>query len=349
MTAWFNLFHRSEQKKEEQGQKTSPKEKSFSILSVPKIRLVFMGTPGFSANLLEALLEKGYHVVGVVTQPDKPVGREQKMIESEVKRVALKHKIPLLQPQRLDSLAIEVIQGYKPDLIVVAAYGKILPKAVLSIPGFGCINFHTSLLPKWRGSSPIQNAILAGEQETGVTIMLMDEGMDTGDILSQKRIPLASEDTTYLLSEKLFSLGQDLLIETIPLWVKQKIVPRKQDHAQATLCQLIEREDGHINWTDDAEDIYNRYRALTPWPGIFSFWKKDGGLLRLKLVQISFQKQSSQTTHALGEIFEIGEKIGVQTGNGIVFLEEVQLEGKSPVAIADFILGNTSLLGSLLQ
>jgi len=315
----------------------------------PKVRVVFMGTPKLSASLLLSLLENGYNIVGVVTKPDKPQGRKQEEAESEVKKIALAHNVPLLQPEKLDGDAVAALHDWKPDLIFVAAFGKILPKSVLDIPGFGCINFHTSLLPAWRGASPIQNALLAGAKETGVTLILMDEGMDTGDILAQKSVPILENDTRELLTEKLLVSGNELLLETLPLWIKRKITPKKQDNSKATLCQLIEREDGHIIWTDEAESIYNRYRALMPWPGIFTFWKKDDELLRLKLIRISYQKQNPQISHNIGEVFEVGEKIAVQTGTGLVFLEEVQLEGKNAVSIQDFIRGNALLVGSYLQ
>lgn len=319
------------------------------VSATPKVRVVFMGTPEFSAVLLGALLDTKYNIIGVVTKEDKKVGRKQEPTPSRVKELALEHNLPVLQPSRFDDEAMKILTSWKPDLIIVAAYGKILPKKVLSLPGFGCVNFHTSLLPKFRGSSPVQNALLSGATESGVTIMLMDEGMDTGDILTQRKVSIDPDETHNSLSSKLLETGTRLLLETIPLWVERQITPTKQDHSQATLCQLIEREDGHINWTDDAESIYNRYRALSPWPGIFSFWKKEDGLLRLKLIRISYQKQNSDSTRRFGEVFEVEEKVGVQSGQGVVFLEEVQLEGKTIASIQEFVRGNTTLIGSLLQ
>jgi len=344
MSSWLDLI-----RPQKKSTPKETKEKKEISHGTPKVRVVFMGTPGLSATLLSSLIENGYNIVGVVTKADKPAGRKHEAIESEVKKIATAHQIPLLQPEKLDQDAVNDIRNWKPDIIVVTAYGKILPKDILDIPGFGCINFHTSLLPSFRGSSPIQNALLSGAAETGVTIMLMDEGMDTGDIIAQTSVAIMPEDTKETLTDKLLESGRDLLTETLPLWIKRKITAKKQDHSRATLCQLIEREDGHIMWTDDAESIFNRYRALTPWPGVFSFWKKDEDLLRLKLIRISYQKMDPESTHKVGEIFEVGEKIGVQTGSGIIFLEEIQLEGKSAVPIADFVRGNASLIGSLLQ
>lgn len=316
---------------------------------IPKIRVVFMGTPTLSAVILETLLEKNYNIVGIVTKADRPAGRKKEIRYSLVKEVALKSDIPLLQPEKIDAAVIAQLRSWKPDLVIVAAYGKILPQEVLDIPGFGCLNFHPSLLPKWRGAAPIQNALLVGATETGVTIMLMDRGMDTGDILRQVIVPITPDDTTLSLTEKLIPAGLTLLLETLPLWIERKIVPIKQNGEQATLCQLIEREDGHIIWTDDAESIYNRFRALFPWPGVFTYWKKNDELLRLKLVSLSFQKQNVQTMHPLGQVFEVGEKVGVRTTAGIIFLDTVQLEGKGPLPIKEFLLGNDSLIGSFLE
>jgi len=326
------------------------KKETLPVISeIPKVRTVFMGTPELSATLLQALIEKGYNIVGVVTKPDKPVGRKRELFQSPVKETALKYRIPVLQPEKFDAAAIQALRDLKPDLIVVAAYGKILPEEVLTLPGFGCVNFHTSLLPKWRGASPIQNALLAGETETGVTIMLMDKGMDTGDIISQRTVPIDPDDTSIILTDKLLVAGKALLLETLPRFVERTITPTKQDNNQATLCQLIEREDGHIFWTDDAESIYNRFRALTPWPGVFCYWKRGDELLRLKLITLSHQKHNAEMVQPLGQVFEIGEKIGVQTTAGIIFIEALQLEGKTPTDIREFVRGYSDFIGGLLE
>jgi len=315
----------------------------------PKIRTLFMGTSDFAAHILTALIEQKYNIVSVVTKGDKPSGRKHEEAESAVKKKVIEYNLPLLQPVKFDSEMIESIKKLEPDLIIVAAYGKILPKEVLSIPGFGCINVHASLLPKWRGASPIQNAILSGGTETGVTIMLMDAGMDTGDILTQKKIEIKKDDTKESLSLRLVEMGKELLLDTLPQWIERTITQTPQDHSQSTLCQLIEREDGHILWIDTAESIYDRYRALYPWPGIFSFIEKEGSLLRLKIHRISYQKQSPQVHYLIGEIFQVGEKIGVQTSEGVIFLEEVQLEGKKRLSIQDFLFGNKDFVGGFLR
>lgn len=313
-----------------------------------QLRTVFMGTSHLAESILNSLVECEYNIVGVYTKQDKKVGRKQELSESPVKKIAVKNSLPVFQPLRFNSETIEELKNLKPDLIIVAAYGKILPKEVLKIPGFGCINVHVSLLPKYRGPSPIQNALLNGEKETGVTIMLMDEGIDTGDILFQEKIKIDKDETSESLTGKLTELSSKTLLKTLPLWIERRISPQKQDHKKATLCQLIEREDGHIFWEDEAENIYNRYRALYPWPGIFTFWKNNGSLLRLKLIKISVQKTDVQNQKQIGEVFQLGEKIGVKTLKGIVFLQEIQLEGKKAVSIENFINGYPSFVGSIL-
>lgn len=308
-----------------------------------------MGTPVLSATILEALLAQQYNVVGVVTKSDKPAGRNSTIKDGPVKRVALAHSLPLLQPEKMTDDFIAQLTDWKPDLIIVVAYGKILPQAVLDIPGFGCLNFHPSLLPKWRGASPIQNAILSGDTETGVTLMLMDRGMDTGDILAQIPIPIDPKDTTQTLTDRLTPVGIKLLLSTLPRIIQRQITPQKQNDADATLCQIIERSDGHILWSDDAVSIYNRYRALSPWPGVYTYWQKKDDLLRLKLLSLSYQQENPASLSPLGTVIKVNDKIGVQTMTGVIFLETVQLEGKNPVPISEFVRGNETLIGSCLK
>lgn len=324
-------------------------KKDNPVSDAPKIRTVFMGTPVFASVILRELITKQYDLVAVYTQPDKPVGRKREIEESPVKVIARSHNLPVEQPARFDEASIETLKGYKPDLIVVAAYGRLLPEKVLNVPGFGCVNVHASLLPKFRGASPIQNALLQGDTETGVTIMLMDKGMDTGAILAQRSLAIDARDTTLTLSEKLSFLGAQLLTETLPSWIERTIEPTPQNNEQATLCQLIEREDGHIFWTEDAETIFNRFRALYPWPGIFGFWRQDDQLSRIKFKKISYQKMNSQSSHRLGEVFELGEKVGVQTASGVIFLETVHLEGKIEMSIQNFVKGYPQFIGGILQ
>lgn len=320
-----------------------------SAEAAPKIRVVFMGTPPFAAEILEGLIGKGYNVVAAYTRPDKPIGRKQEVIASPVKRLSIERGIPVEQPVRFDSDAVKTLQSYDPDLIIVAAYGRILPETVLSVPGFGCLNVHASLLPRWRGASPVQNALLAGDTETGVTVILMDSGMDTGAIFCQESFPIEPEDTADTLLSRMSGIGIRLLCSTIPGWLEKRILPQDQDGSKVTLCELIEREDGRVFWNDTAENIFNRYRGLHPWPGIFTFWKRDDGLLRLKLTRIGIQRTDPAVKRKFGEVFESGEKIAVQTGGGIIFIEEIQPEGKGPMPIRDYLNGRPEFVGSSLD
>jgi methionyl-tRNA formyltransferase len=308
-----------------------------------------MGTSDLSQTILDALIKDAYNIVGVFTKPDTKIGRKQELTSPLVKQLAEKNNIPVFQPAKFNAEAVEKLKELKPDLVVVAAYGKIIPKSALEIPGFGCINVHVSLLPKYRGPSPIQNALLRGEKETGVTIMLMDEGIDTGDILAQEKIVIGQNDTTGILMEKLSVIGAKLLSKTIPLWVERKIEAKPQDHDQASLCQLIERADGKIYWTDSAEDIHNRYRALTPWPGIFTYWNNSSEIIRLKLISIGLQKINPIEKRKAGEVFELGSDIGIQTGEGVIIIKEIQREGKKTVTAKEFVNGYPNFIGSILQ
>lgn len=316
--------------------------------NAPKIRVVFMGTPEFSGEVLGGIIAAGYNVVAAYTRPDKPVGRKQEVVASAVKRLALKFHIPVEQPARFDAKAVNRLREFEPDLVIVAAYGRILPESVLSIPGFGCLNVHASLLPRWRGASPVQNALLAGDSETGVSIMLMDAGMDTGPIFAQESFKIDADDTSESLLSRMSMIGVRLLVSIIPKWIEKRIEPVVQDESKATLCELIEREDGRIFWNETAGDIMNRYRGLHPWPGIFTFWRRDDGLLRLKLTRITIQKTDPAIKRKFGEVFEAGEKVAIQSGEGIVYVEEIQPEGKGVMPIRDYVNGRSDFIGSIL-
>jgi methionyl-tRNA formyltransferase len=314
-----------------------------------KLRVVFMGTSSFADTILEALIAEKYNITSVYTQADKKVGRNQQLQKTAVKITAEKAKIPVFSPAKFGEIEIEELSKQKPDLIIVVAYGKILPQAVLDLPGFGAINIHASLLPQYRGPSPIQNVILDGQKETGVTIMLMDSGIDTGAILGQKKIKIDPEETNLDLSIKLANLSIALILEIVPLWVERKILSQPQDGTKASLCQLIERSDGRIIWTNDAQTIYNQYRAFYSWPGIFAYWYHNELNRRIKINKLSLGKMISAQEHSLGEVFMSEKNVAVQTGMGVVFLEEVQLEGKNNLKINDFINGNPSFVGSVLR
>lgn len=309
-----------------------------------------MGTSAFAEQILASLIKTNYNLIAVYTQPDKKVGRAQELQKSAVKITAEKNNIPVFEPNKFDEPAINKLAELNPDIIVVAAYGKILPENVLKIPPHGTINVHASLLPKYRGASPIQNALLNGEKKTGITIMLMDKGIDTGDILSQEEINIDHNDTAENLTDKLASLGSELLIKTLPDYIVGKIEPQKQDDSLATLCRLIKREDGLIDWDDSAENIYNKFRAFQPWPGIYTFWENNGSPKRIKLVKISLATSLSLAgKYRTGEIFKSEEEVAIQTGAGIITLEELQMEGKNSVSIKNFLNGYPNFISSILK
>jgi methionyl-tRNA formyltransferase len=310
---------------------------------------VFAGTSSFAKLILEKLIKSKLVIISaIITQPDAEKGGKIGVKISPVKELAEKHGLPVLQPEKFDQEAIDQIKKISPDLIIVAAYGKILPEEILKIPDHGCLNIHASLLPKYRGPSPIQNALINGETKTGITIILMDKGIDTGDIIAQEAVDISPEDNSETLHYKLAAIGADILLKTIPMWLNKELKPLKQDHTKATFCQLIEREDGHIVWDDKADSIHNKFRALLPWPGVFSFWKINDALLRIKFTKISLEKNNPQTSHRLGEVFQLSDKIGVQTIEGVIILEELQIEGKKPVPIKDFLNGYPDFPGSVL-
>lgn len=313
-----------------------------------QIKVVFMGTPDLSGVVLQGLIDGGYDIIGVITKPDMKIGRKQVVIESPVKILAKKNNLPVYQPVKFKTEGVEILQKLAPDLIVVAAYGKILTKTALDVPRLGCINVHVSMLPKYRGASPVQNAILAGEKETGVTIMLMDEGIDTGDILAQEKVAIDPSDTTETLMQKLAASGAETLLQTLPLWIDGKIEPTPQDHSLATHCKTIDREDGKIVWSNTAQEIYDRYRAFTPWPGIFTSWKISDETVRLKLISIGLSETEIFEKYKIGEVFKIDNNVCVQTKDGAIIIKEIQKEGKKTTDAKSFLNGHPNFVGSIL-
>lgn len=309
------------------------------------MRLVFMGTPAFARTILAALLEKGPPVVGVVSQPDRPAGRGRRLTPPPVAELARERGLPLIQPERpAEPAALETLRTWSPDVIIVAAYGRILPPAVLHIPPKGCLNVHASLLPRYRGPSPVAQAILDGASETGVTIMRMDEGMDTGPILAQRAVPILADDTTGSLMAKLAEEGARLLIETLPAWMAGALIPQPQDASQATYTRLLRKEDGLIDWSQPAELIGRRVRACTPWPGAYTFWK--GQLLRLLEVQPI--RGPAPPDSLPGDVMLVDDWPAVVAGEGLVCLRRVQLAGKTPVDGPAFVRGQRNFVGSRL-
>jgi len=311
-----------------------------------QVRTVFMGTPQFAVVILDSLLSSPYPVVAVYTQPDKPVGRGRELAWSPVKRLATEHNIPIIQPKTLKSEeAVEELASFKPGLIIVAAFGHILPQGVLSLSKFGCINVHPSLLPQHRGPSPVAASLLHGEQVTGVTLMLMDEGMDSGPILAQREVGIPPEDTTGSLTQKLAELGAELLLETLPLWLDGELKPQAQDGSQATYSKVITSEDGKVDWHLPAVELWRRIRAYNPWPGCYTWWQGK----RLKIHEAAPLSEAGNAE--IGKVIALPQLggVGVVTGRGILELRQVQLEGKRPMKVGEFVRGQRNFVGSILE
>jgi methionyl-tRNA formyltransferase len=306
-------------------------------------RLIFMGTPAFAVPSLEALAAR-YDIAAVVTQPDRAASRGRRLVAPAVKEAALALGLLVMQPRSLRrEEEVAELRELEPQAIVVVAYGQILRPHVLSIPPAGVINVHASLLPKYRGASPIAGALLAGEEETGVTIMLMDEGMDTGPILSQMRVEIGPEDTAGSLSGTLSRLGAGLLLDTLPRWLAGEIEARPQDDDQASYTRLLAKEEGLIDWTLPALDIWRQVRAFDPWPGAHTFWR--GQLFKIVAARPLPEWAGKGSP---GQVLRLPGGVAVATGHGALVLRQVQLAGKRLMSIDDFVRGQPSFVGSLL-
>ncbi len=295
-------------------------------------RVVFMGSPEFALPSLRRLAAQ-HAVVGVVTQPDRPFGRGRQLAPPPVKQLALQLGIPVIQPERLRRPeAMQQLRDWAPDVIVVAAFGQILRPAVLDLPPHGCINVHASLLPRWRGASPIQAAILHGDAETGVTIMRMDPGLDTGPMLSQRAISIEPDDTAGTLSQKLAGLGADLLAETLPEYLAGRLQPQPQPEEGVTTVSLLSKADGELDPAQPAEALARKVRAFHPWPGSYLPWR--GGALKV------LRAHARSGRAAPGQRLEQGGLPALGAAGGLLLLEEVQPPGKKPMSGADFLRGH---------
>ncbi|MDD9270181.1 methionyl-tRNA formyltransferase [Paenibacillus sp. GCM10023248] len=308
------------------------------------MNIIFMGTPDFAVPSLRALLEEGYNVTTVVTQPDRPKGRKRVLTPPPVKVEAEKHGIPVLQPEKLRQAdSVEVLRGLQPDLIVTAAYGQILPKAVLDLPAHGCINIHASLLPKYRGGAPIHHAVLRGESVTGVTIMYMATGLDTGDMISKVELPIEDTDTTGTLFEKLSIAGADLLKRTLPDLLAGRIQAVPQNEAEAIYSPNIRREDELIDWSRSAVEIWNQVRGLNPFPGAYTLW--NGEVMKVWASAnprhtAEPRSRSFAGSPAPGTVLGSSEQgIEVMTGEGTLWLTEIQPAGKKAMPVSEFVRG----------
>lgn len=296
-------------------------------------RIVFMGTPDFAVATLRGLIAQ-HEIIGVVTQPDRPAGRNRQIQLSPVKQVALEAKIPVFQPEKIRRAeAIAELKRWSPDVYVVAAFGQILPQMVLDIPPFGSINVHASLLPRWRGAAPIQAVIRAGDAESGITIMKMDAGLDTGPMLSQRTIPLAPDETGQSLHDKLAILGAELLLETLPQYLSGAIQPQPQEDHLATFAPQIKKEEGIIDWTQSAINIERLVRAFTPWPGTSAVWNGQ----QLKIHSGAAVEGNAKP----GQIIQTKQGIAVGTGAGLFILKVIQLAGRKAMAAEEFIKGQS--------
>ena len=312
------------------------------------MKAVFMGTPDFAVPTLQKMIDMGIEVTAVVTQPDKAKGRGKKVIYSPVKECALAHDLPVYQPVRIrkEPEFIQTLRDMQPDVIVVVAFGQILPKEILDIPRLGCVNVHASLLPKFRGAAPIQWSIIDGEKETGVTIMQMNEGLDTGDILTQKIVPITAEDTGESLFDKLCEAGGQLLLETLPKLENGSITPVKQDESKSSYAKMLTKELGHIDFSGSAVEIERLIRGLNSWPSAYT--KYEGKTLKIWKSRVAENREKEQQQKPGTIVRVTDDSIYVQTGEGVLELLEVQLEGKKRMQVKDFLLGHRPQAGTVL-
>lgn len=309
------------------------------------MRIVFMGTPDISVKTLERLIEEGHDIVGIVTQPDRPKGRGNKISVSPVKEVALKHNLKIFQPEKASSPEfIAELENLNPDLIVVIAYGQILKKNLLEIPKYGCINVHVSLLPKLRGAAPINWAIINGDKKTGVTIMFMDEGLDTGDIIDVKEFELDNEITAGELHDWMMVEGAELLVKTVRNIESGNYTRTKQNDNESTYAPMMNRNLGHVDFSKSAEDIHNLVRGTIPWPG--AWCESDYG--KIKIWKTKVINQNSSKT--VGEVIKVDKDgILVSCSDKCLLIKEIQMPNKKRMEVSEFIKGNSIELGSIFR
>lgn len=324
-----------------------------SATNMNKIRTILMGTPEFAENIFSRFYNtpnNQFEIVSVITAPDKPIGRKQVFTPSPVKKWALEVNLSVLEPDKVKKPEwVAKIKELTPDLIILCAYGQIIPQEILDIPKYKALNIHPSFLPKYRGASPIQSVIINGDKETGVCLMVMDAEMDHGNIISNSKFPISNKLTYKELSKDLSDLGAELLIKTLPNYIDSKIQPQEQNHDQATFCKLIKKEDGKIDWNKSAEEIERQIRAYQEWPESYT----DFNGKNLKIIEANPVKSPTAINGASkkpGEVFLDEDKnLCVQTGNEILILKTIQLEGKNPVSIRDFLNGHKEIIGTILQ
>ena len=318
---------------------------------IADIKSIFIGTPEFGAIVLDEVVNAGLKPSLVLTSLDKPVGRKQLLTKPAVKIIAEKHGIPILQAEKMAD-AKDKIQNINPDVILVAAFGKILPKEILEIPKHGALNLHPSLLPRWRGASPIQHTILSGDTETGATIILMDDKIDHGPIVAAKKYEGDLSTISYKdLEKELAELGAKLMIETVPKWVSGKIKPEPQEEDLATYTNVLRKEDGRIIWKNWAKEIERQIRAFSFWPGTYCIWPENDEVKQIKILKVCVQAQKDHGPFGvLGKTFmATNEQIAVQCGKDFLIIEELQMEGKKPMKVRDFLNGHPDFIGKILE
>lgn len=316
------------------------------MVEPPSVRVVFMGTARFAVPSLEALVRERYQVLAVVSQPPRPAGRGLKVAVPPALEAAERLGLRVLHPEKLRAPeAVAEVAALRPDLVVVAAYAQILPRSILGIPPRGSVNVHGSLLPRWRGASPIQAALLAGDEFTGVTIMLMEPGMDTGPILAQSMTRIEDTDSTPDLEDRLSRMGAELLVATLPCYLEGALKPVPQEETLATYAPIIKKEDGLVDWSAPAVQIWRASRAYRPWPGAYTYWK--GRMLK---VISCWPEGSAIRPEEAGTVVPLGQgrEVGVVTGVGVLKLLEVALEGSRPMGVREFVAGHRDFVGSRL-
>jgi methionyl-tRNA formyltransferase len=303
-------------------------------------RVAFFGSASFSVPALDSLAAAGHQVVGVYTQPDRPAGRGRREAPGPVKQAALRHGLPVYQPRSLRrAAAVAEFRALAPDVVVLAAYGLIFPQTFLDVPPHGSLNVHPSLLPRWRGPSPIVSAVLAGDTETGSTIFLMDAGMDTGPVLAQRTLAIGPEEPAGALTARLAQHGAELLQDTLPAWLRGELTPQPQDEPRATVSRMLTKADGLLDWTRPAEELARRIRAFDPWPSTYTTWEGQ----TLKVLEARARPEGGGEP---GQVVRLGTgEVAVAAGEGALALVRVQLEGRKPMPIGEFVRGQPRFVG----
>ena len=310
-----------------------------------KIKIIFIGASSFGVPALKALIQDDqFDIIAIITQPDKKAGRKQIITPSPVKKEAIKNNIPVLQPVKISD-AISEILNFKPDIIIVAAYAQIIPQSILNIPQYGCVNIHGSLLPKYRGASCVQAAVLNGDKETGVTIMKMDAGLDTGPVLAQKSVKILAGDTSGALYTKLADLGAESLIMTLKSYIAGELRPIEQDSSSSNLVKELKKEDGRIDWEKPAVEIERFIRAMSPWPNAFASFKIKNKISKIKIIETELQVLNINNFEA-GNFFLYKNKLAAQCGQNALIIKRLQLEGKKEISAEEFLRGYKNYIGS---